>query len=215
MWHNSGMGKIEAIDITNSNDLESAINSNDLESAIKQYYLEHPEKAKSVDEIVEVGVGIAFQFPKKIRIIDDEIPEIHTEMWVDYDAALGLAVPVSVTVTRNEPGVQISSNVLRKLRMRAYIRKALEASALIVSDGKYVPWSIDQLSDADEEEQPRIFSREMGLTVIRVYRIAEVANDSPAKAVQDTFDLKPATATRWIRKAKTMFPDWRTYKIKR
>lgn len=185
-----------------------------LERAIEEHYAKQSEQVQPDREIIEVGMGVAFQFPKLFIISDKEIPEVYSRLAIDYDSKLRVAVPVSVQVVRLGPGVQITSNTLRQLPIRAYIREGLKSSALLNENGEYVPWDMDtNWSEADEGTSDAMHSRgpsaQMLETVIRVYRIAEVANDSPAKAVQETFDLTPATTTRWIRKAKERYPQWR------
>lgn len=163
-----------------------------------------------------IGCGLIAPNAVTGTIKDDAVPGMSVNMEASYDRVLRRFTPTWVKVTRNGSD-EIGIATLQKLKIRSYcavlLKNSLEIAELsetgLVISRDYEPWAgslteseLSELISAGPSSQKTL------LWVGRVYRVAEVISDNPAKHVERIFKISHATASRWIAKAKKNVPDW-------
>lgn len=166
--------------------------------------------AKGFGGAVNVGLGLTAQ-----RGIRGNMPG-GDEYPVDVDVVLlldGLRYVVDeLTIHRREGGVSITGEHLRKIPVQEVVQevvKGLTWAGVADADGQ-----IQAPVTFGDKEPARLTRKEIkaiveaGPTdqtlevVARIYVIAELSGEPPAKSVRETFKVPPSTAGYWIRRAK-------------
>lgn len=164
---------------------------------------------------VDIGMGLGVDQQLEIHIVDDLPTRVDTYIRAQYEADTGRYLAKDVRVEAVAPGHEITGTLLRDIRLREYIRSALEETPLREWHGEWVgvlpirkkltPALIESLT----RKGPKPETLEW---VAKIYRISEVCSLPPNKAVVDVFSgVDPRTVGRWIAKAKQL-PDF--YKTK-
>ena len=147
-----------------------------------------------------VNVGLGLTAPRGIKGTmpgGDEYP-------VDLDVVLildGRRYVVDVlTIRRREGGVSITGEHLRKIPVQEVVQEVVKGLTMPVPFGrkepaKFTRKEIKTLVEAGPTDQTLE-------VVARIYVIAELSGEPPAKSVRETFKVPPSTAGYWIRRAK-------------
>lgn len=123
--------------------------------------------------------------------------EFGYELEMDLIEDLGLVRPVSVKLSSRD-GKALRSGDMRTVPLAELTANALH-TLLKSSTG-----ILDNVIDEEERD----YLKAMGPIdrslkgVAQTYRLAQMLGFAPAKTVEQIMDLSPATATRWIRKAR-------------
>ena len=111
-------------------------------------------------------------------------------------------------ITRREDGPPITGELIRRIPVKAIIRGSVSDSAELREPGREVTFAeFTRILEVDDPDAARRMvtggpTDEMLLWVARIYVMAELAGDPPAKAVKENLDIPMPTANNWIRRAK-------------
>lgn len=113
----------------------------------------------------------------------------------------------SIRVSRTDGGEPVTGEALRKITVQSILRDAVK-TAIQMSVGKDIPagTAVSAMGMIATEEALRL--KNQGPTaetlewVGRVYRVSELVNDPPTKAVEDVFQVSRSTAGAWIGRAR-------------
>lgn len=116
-----------------------------------------------------------------------------------YDAVQGRFAVAEIAISRPEDE-EVSSVVLRTLKVQMVLQDLLSAAAFVfLANGS--PYSPEPASAPSGRAIGGVSGAEL-LAVARVYRHAEILNRRPKLAVERIFAMPPATASRWVRRAR-------------
>ncbi|MEV8266239.1 hypothetical protein [Microbacterium sp. NPDC076911] len=151
-------------------------------------------------EILDAGDGI--HIPRSWVAVVTGLPDIpgavHTQ--IVYDATLRRTVADSVRVERGGEGDEVTTTLLRDIRVQAIVQWASKSVVRIDRDGgdpeRYLEY-LDRLrADTNRTDDQNL--RE----AVRLYRLASVVNSSPLKLVSDELAVSVSTATRMMNRAR-------------
>jgi len=153
------------------------------------------------DEILDAGDGI--HIPRSRVAVVTGIPDIPGAVreHVVYDPTLRRAAADSIRVDRSGEGDEVTTTLLRDLRVQAIVKWA--AASVVRIDGDLSePETYGQYLSrlgADESRSEEQNLRE----AVRLYRLASVINDGPLKLVSEQLGVSVSTATRMMNRART------------
>lgn len=144
-------------------------------------------------------LGDAFSAVLPVDLQIDDHPRQGYKTVITYEWRPGDRIGVeAVAVTMTTPTVpDVTGDLLRELRIAEHSRDNIPG--IVTRYGQNAIPSEERIAEL-VEAGPK--SGHTLWLVQTVYRFAEIAGLPPAKFVQDTLGLKPATAGRWIRRSK-------------
>lgn len=158
--------------------------------------------------MVEVIPGIKVH--RRTELTVDEYRGFDLMLVVEIDDSTGMARAVvsSLKVIHREDGVLISSDSLRTIAVQGIVRKYVQmeirnsTSDKIPSDVKVVAQGILTTAEAERLKELGPVAETLEW-VAKVYRLAILIDDAPAKAVQLSFDISRSSAGNWIGRARS------------
>lgn len=153
------------------------------------------------DEILDAGNGI--HIPRSWGAVVTGLPDIPgaVRAHLVYDQTLRRAAAESIRVDRSGQGDEVTTTLLRDLRVQAIVRWAA-ARVVRIDGGLSGPETYGQYVARLRAEGPR--SEEQNLReAVRLYRLASVINDGPLKLVSEQLGVSVSTATRMMNRART------------
>ncbi|MFH8249501.1 hypothetical protein ACH3VR_03935 [Microbacterium sp. B2969] len=152
------------------------------------------------DEILDVGDGI--HIPRSWVAVATGLPGIPgaVRAHVVYDPTLRRAAAESVRVDRRGEGDEVTTTLLRDLRVQAIVKWT--AVHVVRIDGDLSePETYGQYLARLQADKSR--SEEQNLReAVRLYRLASVINDGPLKLVSEQLGVSVSTATRMMNRAR-------------
>ena len=151
-------------------------------------------------EMVDAGDGI-FIARSCVAIVTEQpgIPGT-VRIHLAYDPTLHRAVAESVRVDRHGEGDEVTTTLLRDLRVQAIVKWAAAQVVVIDRDGDE-PVLYDQYLARLRAEDGRTDDQNLR-EAVRLYRLASVINDSPLKLVSEELGVSVSTATRMMNRAR-------------
>ncbi len=152
------------------------------------------------DEILDAGDGI--HIPRSWVATVTGLPDIPgaVRAHVVYDPTLRRAAAKSIRVDRSGQGDEVTTTLLRDLRVQAIVKWA--AARVVRIDGDFSePETYGQYLARLRADESR--SEEQNLReAVRLYRLASVINDGPLKLVSEQLGVSVSTATRMMNRAR-------------
>jgi hypothetical protein len=152
------------------------------------------------DEILDAGDGI--YLPRSWVAVVTGVPDIpgSVRAHLVYDPTLRRAAAESIRVDRSGEGDEVTTTLLRDLRVQAIVRWAATSVVRIDGDLSEPETYAQYLSRlrADESRSEEQNLRE----AVRLYRLASVINDGPLKLVSEQLGVSVSTATRMMNRAR-------------
>ncbi|HEY9266082.1 MAG TPA: hypothetical protein VIP82_15685 [Microbacterium sp.] len=152
------------------------------------------------DEILDAGDGI--HIPRSWVAVVTGIPDVPgaVRAHVVYDPTLRRAAAESIRVDRSGQGDEVTTTLLRDLRVQAIVKWA--ASRVVRIDGGLSePETYGQYLRRLRADESR--SEDQNLReAVRLYRLASVINDGPLKLVSEELGVSVSTATRMMNRAR-------------
>lgn len=152
------------------------------------------------DEILDAGDGI--RVPRSWVAVVTGVPDIpgSVRAHLVYDPTLRRAAAESIRVDRSGEGDEVTTTLLRDLRVQAIVRWA--AASVVRIDGDFSePETYGQYLSRLRADESR--SEEQNLReAVRLYRLASVVNDGPLKLVSEELGVSVSTATRMMNRAR-------------
>ena len=152
------------------------------------------------DEILDAGDGI--HIPRSWVAVVTGIPDVPgaVRAHLVYDPTLRRAAAESIRVDRSGQGDEVTTTLLRDLRVQAIVKWA--AASVVRIDGDLSePETYGQYLTRLRADESR--SEEQNLReAVRLYRLASVINDGPLKLVSEQLDVSVSTATRMMNRAR-------------
>jgi len=161
-----------------------------------------PEVAiEQVDaEIIDAGDGI--HIPRSWRAVVTGLPGIPGAVHarIVYDPILRRAVAESVRVDRNAVGDEVTTTLLRDIRVQAMVKWGASRVVRIDREGGDAESYSDYIRRLRREEER---SEEQNLReAVKLYRLGSVINDGPLKMVSEELGVSISTATRMMNRAR-------------
>jgi len=161
-----------------------------------------PELAiEQVDaEIIDAGDGV--HIPRSWGAVATGLPDIPGPVHarIVYDPALRRAVAESVRVDRSGPGDEVTTTLLRDIRVQAIVQWAAARVVSIDRDGggpeSYIEYIMRLRADESRSDDQNL--RE----TVRLYRLGSVINAGPLKLVSEELGVSVSTATRMMNRAR-------------
>jgi hypothetical protein len=151
-------------------------------------------------EIIDAGDGVFI--PRSWVAVVTGIPEIPGAIHarIVYDPTLRRSAAESVRVDRSGLGDEVTTTLLRDVRVQAIVQWAAVRVVRIDRDrgdlesyGEYIAHLRADKGRSDEQNL-----RE----AVRLYRLASVINDGPLKLVSEELGVSVSTATRMMNRAR-------------
>ncbi|AZS37541.1 hypothetical protein CVS47_02178 [Microbacterium lemovicicum] len=117
-----------------------------------------------------------------------------------YDTALRRAVAESIQVDRDGPGDEVTTTLLRDIRVQAIVQWAAARVVRIDGDGG-APESYGEYIARLRTDEGRSDDQNLR-EAVRLYRLASVINDGPLKLVSEELNVSISTATRMMNRAR-------------
>lgn len=152
------------------------------------------------DEILDAGDGI--HVPRSWVAVVTGLPDIlgAVRAHVVYDPTLRRAAAESIRVDRSGQGDEVTTTLLRDLRVQAIVKWAA-TRVVRIDGGLSQPETYGQYLTRLRADESR--SEEQNLReAVRLYRLASVINDGPLKLVSDELGVSVSTATRMMNRAR-------------
>jgi hypothetical protein len=152
------------------------------------------------EEIIDAGDGV--HIPRSWGAVVTGHPDIPGAVHarIVYDLTLRRAVAASVRVDRDGPGDEVTTTLLRDIRVQAIVQWAAAAVVRIDRGGgefeSYVEYITRLRSDEGRSDDDNL--RE----AVKLYRLASVINDGPLKLVSEELGVSVSTATRMMNRAR-------------
>lgn len=152
------------------------------------------------DEIFDAGDGI--HIPRSWVAVVTGLPDIPgtVRAHLVYDPTLRRAAAESIRVDRSGQGDEVTTTLLRDLRVQAIVKWA--AARVVRIDGDLSePETYGQYLTRLRGDESR--SEDQNLReAVRLYRLASVINDGPLKLVSEQLGVSVSTATRMMNRAR-------------
>lgn len=152
------------------------------------------------DEILDAGDGV--HIPRSWVAVVTGLPDIPgaVRAHLVYDPTLRRAAAQSIRVDRSGQGDEVTTTLLRDLRVQAIVKWA--AAGVVRIDGDLSePETYGQYLARLRADESR--SEEQNLReAVRLYRLASVINDGPLKLVSEQLGVSVSTATRMMNRAR-------------
>jgi hypothetical protein len=151
-------------------------------------------------EIIDAGDGV--HIPRSWGAVATGLPDIPGAVHarIVYDAALRRAVAESVRVDRSGPGDEVTTTLLRDIRVQAIVQWAAARVVTIDRDGggseSYIEYIMRLRADESRSDDQNL--RE----AVRLYRLGSVINAGPLKLVSEELGVSVSTATRMMNRAR-------------
>lgn len=151
-------------------------------------------------EIIDTGNGVFI--PRSWGAVVTGLPEIPGEVHarIVYDPTLRRAVAESVRVDRSGAGDEVTTTLLRDIRVQAIVQWAAARVVRIDRDGgepeSYGEYIARLRTDEGRSDDQNL--RE----AVRLYRLGSVINGGPLKLVSEELDVSISTATRMMNRAR-------------
>lgn len=151
-------------------------------------------------EIVDAGDGV--YIPRSWSAVATGLPDIPGAVYarIVYDPALRRAVADSVRVDRDGPGDEVTTTLLRDIRVQAIVQWAAARVVRIDRDGGDLE-SYGEYITRLRTEEGRSDDQNLG-EAVRLYRLGSVINDGPLKLVSEELGVSISTATRMMNRAR-------------
>jgi hypothetical protein len=152
------------------------------------------------NEILDVGDGI--HVPRSWVAVVTGLPDIPgaVRAQVVYDPTLRRAAAESIRVDRSGQGGEVTTTLLRDLRVQAIVKWAA-ARVVRIDGGLSEPETYGQYLARLKADESR--SEDQNLReAVRLYRLASVINGGPLKLVSEQLGVSVSTATRMINRAR-------------
>jgi hypothetical protein len=152
------------------------------------------------DEILDAGDGI--HIPRSWVAVVTGLPDVPgaVRAHVVYDPTLRRAAAESIRVDRSGQGDEVTTTLLRDLRVQALVKWAA-ARVVRVDGGLSEPETYGQYLTRLKADESR--SEDQNLReAVRLYRLASVINDGPLKLVSEQLGVSVSTATRMMNRAR-------------
>jgi hypothetical protein len=151
-------------------------------------------------EIIDAGDGI--HIPRSWHAVVTGLPGIPGAVHarIVYDPTLRRAAAESVRVDRNGLGDEVTTTLLRDIRVQAMVKWAASRVVRIDRDGGDTESYSDYIRRlrAGEERSEEQILRE----AVKLYRLGSVINDGPLKVVSAELGVSVSTATRMMNRAR-------------
>lgn len=152
------------------------------------------------DEMLDAGDGI--HIPRSWVAVVSGVSDIPgtVRAHLVYDPTLRRAAAESLRVDRSGEGDEVTTTLLRDLRVQAIVKWA--AARVVRIDGDLSePETYGQYLTRLRADESR--SEEQNLReAVRLYRLASVINDGPLKLVSEQLGVSVSTATRMMNRAR-------------
>ncbi|MFS0732313.1 hypothetical protein ABC304_09960 [Microbacterium sp. 1P10UB] len=151
-------------------------------------------------EMIDAGDGV--HIPRTWGAVVTGLPEIPGAIRarIVYDQTLRRAVAQSVQVDRSGVGDEVTTTLLRDIRVQVMVKWAAMRVVRIARDGGD-PESYGDYIRRLRAEEGR--SEEQNLhEAVTLYRLASVINDGPLKLVSEELGVSVSTATRMMNRAR-------------
>ncbi|SFS17504.1 hypothetical protein SAMN04487846_3578 [Microbacterium sp. cf046] len=151
-------------------------------------------------EIIDAGDGV--HIPRSWRAVVTGLPDIPgaVRARIVYDPVLRRAVAESVRVDRDGLGDEVTTTLLRDVRVQAIVQWAAARVVRIDRDGGDPELYGEYITRLRAEEGR---SEEQNLReAVRLYRLGSVINDGPLKLVSEELGVSISTATRMMNRAR-------------
>ncbi|QEW03765.1 hypothetical protein [Microbacterium lushaniae] len=151
-------------------------------------------------EIIDTGNGVFI--PRSWGAVVTGLPEIPGEVHarIVYDPTLRRAVAESVRVDRSGAGDEVTTTLLRDIRVQAIVQWAAARVVRIDRDGgepeSYGEYIAGLRTDEGRSDDQNL--RE----AVRLYRLGSVINGGPLKLVSEELNVSISTATRMMNRAR-------------
>ena len=155
---------------------------------------------QSDDEIVDAGNGI--HVPRSWVVVVTDLPDIPGPIRAHlvYDPTLRRAAAEAVRVDRAGPGDEVTTTLLRDLRVQYVVqwaaRRVVRIRGAGGSDENY-----SQYISRIREDKNRSVEQDL-IEAARLYRLASVTNEGPLKLVADELGVSVSTATRMMNRVR-------------
>jgi hypothetical protein len=153
----------------------------------------------------EVHVGNDLYAPEHVELTVTGVEGIGADLTGVLQLEGRRYVVQELRITRQDAGEPITSELIRGIAVQKLVRGVVRASVQL----RIAPPSHEGISKAvvlAPKERDRLVvagpTDETLLWVARIYVIAELAGDPPAKAVRESLGIPESTANNWIRRAK-------------
>ncbi|MEV8370243.1 hypothetical protein [Microbacterium sp. NPDC064584] len=151
-------------------------------------------------EVVDAGDGV--HIPRTWGAMVTGLPDVSgaVHALIVYDPVLRRAVAASVRVDRDGLGDEVTTTLLRDIRVQAIVQWAAARVVRVDRDGGD-PESYGEYITRLRTEEGR--SEEQNLReAVRLYRLGSVINDGPLKLVSEELGVSISTATRMMNRAR-------------
>lgn len=154
------------------------------------------------DDRVQLGSGVSVPRTWHVRVVGEQNVAGTITARVEWDAVLGRPAVAFAAVERVEPGVDITSQMLREVRTHWILaRSALDVVTVESEDGKTVgaqEFLGEQLERDDRTTADAVED------AVAVYRVGTALSFPPLKLVADTLKISQSTATRLMSRAREL-----------
>lgn len=151
-------------------------------------------------EILDAGDGI--HIPRSWVAVVTGLPDIPgaVRAHVVYDATLRRAAAESIRVDRSGQGDEVTTTLLRDLRVQAIVKWAAARVVRIhgdLSEPETYAQYLTRLRAVESRSEEQTLRE-----AVRLYRLASVINDGPLKLVSEQLGVSVSTATRMMNRAR-------------
>ncbi len=151
-------------------------------------------------EIIDAGDGV--YIPRSWGVVVTGLADIPGAVHarIVYDPTLRRAVAESVRVDRSGLGDEVTTTLLRDVRVQAIVQSAAARVVRIDRDGGDLESYGEYIARLRTNEG---LSEEQNLReAVKLYRLGSVINDGPLKLVSDELGVSISTATRMMNRAR-------------
>jgi hypothetical protein len=162
-----------------------------------------------MDLFNKVHIGADIHAPTRVELTITGMEDLPADIVATMVLEGRRYVVQELRITRQNEGEPITSELIRKIPVQRLIRglvsDAVELWILQPSPEGTRNYAIS-LVELSEDERGRLVAAgptdETLLWVARIYVMAELAGDPPAKSVRETFGVPTSTASYWIKRAR-------------
>lgn len=151
---------------------------------------------------LEPDLSVVPRFTIQVRGEPDLAFDVRLTVVLDVEAKR--FVVDEVTASKRHPGPEITGEMLRAVRVQDYMRKGFQGLVgVVAADGNLLLRETEMVARTDRLQLPEDVTTLGTLRwVARVYRVAALRSEPPAKSVAERLGLNQRTATRWIARAR-------------
>jgi hypothetical protein len=151
---------------------------------------------------VHIGGGLYVMSPVTFK---DTIDGAEVKIEAEYDPHVRRIVAKQVNILATDDRPELSSSLMQKIKIQNFLRDLLKNAALVPGDAGdvFYPISLTPISEQYSESVRAQGPNESTLDLVaRYYRLAEVINEPPTKAVQECLRIPRPTAANWVSRAR-------------